>query len=245
MSMRGIQQWRTIAALLAAIACAACAAAQGQTPPEEERWGKDIQAFEKQDHAEAPPQNAILFVGSSTIRGWDLKKYFPDLDTINRGFGGSQISDSLFFANRIIIPYKPRIIVFYAGDNDIASGKSPEQVKDDFKDLVEAVHAGLPSTRFVFLSIKPSIARWSLAEKMRRANDLIREFADQNNKVDFVDMQPIMLGEDGKPKPEFLVEDGLHLSPAGYDAWSAALKPYLVESDDNPGSPAATVKKEK
>src|SRR5712691_4050334 len=120
------------------------------------RWEKTIAAFEQQDKDKPPPKNAVLFAGSSSIRLWDLPKYFPGMDVINRGFGGSEVADSVHFADRLIVKHKPRIVVLYAGDNDIAAGKTPERVLADFKAFVKAVHAGLPKTKIVYISIKPS-----------------------------------------------------------------------------------------
>lgn len=227
---------------------------------EESRWERSISAFEERDKESPPPKGAILFVGSSSIVGWDVEKHFPDLRVINRGFGGSQIADSLEFADRIIIPYEPKTIVFYAGDNDIAGGKSPEQVAADYKALVEKVRAALPHTRILFVSIKASTARWALADKMRKTNMLIKRYIVRSRgygfvtnrvpllsdiplvgslftrttvtvdqRLDYVDVFNPMLGEDGQPRPELLVEDGLHLTPEGYELWSEILRPYLEE----------------
>ena len=194
---------------------------------EESRWEKAIQQFEKADAEKAPPQGAVLFIGSSSIRMWDTEKYFPDIATINRGFGGSQIADSLQFAHRIAIPYRPKVIAFYAGDNDLAAGKTPEVVSADYQEFVKKVHAKLPDTRIVFVAIKPSISRWNLVDKVRSANGLIREFSDQNDLLAFVDIDTPMIGGDGKPKQELFIADGLHLSAEGYELWTKLLNPFL------------------
>ncbi len=123
------------------------------------RWESTIEKFEAQDKASPPPTGGALFIGSSSIRKWNLDKTFPDRkDTINRGFGGSQMADSAHYADRIAIPYKPRVIVVYAGDNDIAAGKSPQTVLADYQAFVKKIHAALPNTRIVYIAIKPSIA---------------------------------------------------------------------------------------
>ena len=129
------------------------------------RWEKDIAAFEKRDRDKAPPKNPIVFVGSSSIRLWDLSKSFPHLTAINRGFGGSHMADAAHFAPRIVLIYDPRLIVLYAGDNDIAAGKTPERVRDDFQAFVKTVHAKLPKVRIVFICIKPSLRRWASIDK--------------------------------------------------------------------------------
>lgn len=188
------------------------------------RWESAIAAFEASDKQSPPPKDGILFVGSSSIRLWDLKKHFPDLSVINRGFGGSQLEDSIHFAGRIVLPYEPRVIVLYAGDNDLAAGKSPEQVVEDFKRFAAVVHQKLPKTRIIYISIKPSNQRWKLIEKIRAANAGILEAAKADGRLSFVDVHPAMLGEDGLPRKELLVEDGLHLSPAGYEIWSKLVR---------------------
>jgi lysophospholipase L1-like esterase len=191
------------------------------------RWEKAIEAFERQDKEKPPPQHAILFAGSSSIRRWDLPKYFPDMDVINRGFGGSEIADSLHFAPRIILKHRPRIVVFYAGDNDIAAGKNPNRVFADFEAFVKAVHGELPKTRIAFVSIKPSILRWGLWDKMRKANSLIEAYCKQHDRLVYIDVAGPMLGDDGKPRPELFVTDGLHLNDKGYRLWASLIKPQL------------------
>jgi lysophospholipase L1-like esterase len=190
-------------------------------------WEKDIQAFEDKDRKSPPAKGQIVFVGSSSIRAWDTKKYFPNLVTIQRGFGGSQVADSTHFADRIVIPYAPRVVVLYSGDNDIASGKTPQRVLEDTQAFVAKIHAALPKTRIVYVAIKPSIARWKLIEKVRQANGLIEAFARTDPLVAFVDVDKPMIGPDGLPRKELFVQDGLHLSHEGYLLWSSLVLPHL------------------
>ncbi len=196
-------------------------------PKKASPWEKAIQAFEARDQKTPPPKGAILFAGSSSIVGWKLAQYFPDLQTINRGFGGSRIPDSTEFADRIIIPCAPKIIVFYAGDNDVAGNKTAERVCDDYKAFVKKIHDALPEAKIIFITIKPSIARWKLWDKMQAANKLIAEFVKSDKRLGYVDVGPPMLGEDGKPKAELFVKDGLHLSADGYELWTKLVLPHL------------------
>jgi len=191
------------------------------------RWESAIAAFEAQDRKEPPPKDAILFVGSSSIRMWKLPESFPDLPVMNRGFGGSQIADVVAYADRIVIPYRPKAIVFYSGDNDIASGKSPEEVAADFQTLVQKIRSALPETRLVAISTKPSLSRWKLVDKIRQANALMRAAAEKTPNVVFVDVQPPMLGPDGKPRAELFLRDGLHLNAEGYKLWASLVLPHL------------------
>ena len=193
---------------------AASAVAGAAEPPFE----KEINAFEEADRKMPPPQNAVLFVGSSTFRKWtQLQQDFPNETVINRGFGGSTMADSVRYARRIVIPYHPRKIVVYAGDNDLANKKTPEEVLGDFKAFVEIVRPELPKTQILYLSIKPSIARWKLIDEIRKTNALIFEYTRTDEHLGFIDIFPLLLGDDGKPRKELLDPvDGLHMSRAGY-----------------------------
>jgi lysophospholipase L1-like esterase len=201
--------------------------ARGDARTDPGRWEKEIAAFEQRDRDKPLPKNAVVFVGSSSIRLWDLSKSFPGIETINRGFGGSQLADSAHFAPRVVVKYEPRLVVLYAGDNDLAAGKTPEQVADDFRTFVRTVREGLPKVRIVFLSIKPSIQRWKLVDRGRRANDLIEAGCKQEEGLVYVDVGTPLLGEDGKPRRELFRDDGLHLNEKGYEVWASIVKPYL------------------
>lgn len=191
------------------------------------RWEKDITAFERQDKMKAPPKNPIVFVGSSSILFWDLSKSFPRLPAINRGFGGSQLADVVHFTPRIVLKYEPRLIVLYAGDNDLAAGKTPERVRDDFRAFVKLVHEKLPKMRIIFISIKPSLFRWSLIDKIRKANALVEAECKNDENLVYLDLVSPMLGDDGKPRRELFALDGLHLNAKGYALWAERLKPHL------------------
>jgi lysophospholipase L1-like esterase len=192
------------------------------------RWENDIRAFEAADKTNPPPQQAILFIGSSSIRLWKtLAQDFPEHEVINRGFGGSQIVDSVSFAGRIVLPYEPKMIVMYAGGNDINAGKSPEQVFADFKAFVQKVREKLPQTRIAYVSIAPNPARWGQVERVRAANTLIREYARGHERLEFIDVFSQMLGPDGQPRPEIFVEDKLHMNEKGYELWRGLIRPYL------------------
>jgi lysophospholipase L1-like esterase len=189
---------------------------------------KEIKAFEEADKKVPPAQNAVLFVGSSTIQKWKtLAEDFPNETVINRGFGGSQMADSVRYAKRIIIPYYPRKIVIYAGDNDLAAGKSPEQILADFKALVDEVRPELPQTEILYLSIKPSIARWKLVDKIKQANALILDYTKTDKQLGFIDIFPVVLSEDGKPRKELFMPDGLHMSRAGQKLCVPVIEPRI------------------
>jgi len=221
--------WITLAAasFLAAASAADDARAAVEAKMPVTRWEETIQKIEQRQAVERVPKGAMLFAGSSTIVGWDLGRFFPDMPTVNRGFGGSHIRDSVYYADRIIIPVAPETIVLYAGDNDIEHGLTPEDVAEDFQQFAKKIHGALPDTRILYLSIKPSLARWDKWPAMKRANELIEVYTRTDKRLEFVDTTGVSLGPDGKPDKELLQKDGLHLNKAGYKAWTAILAPRL------------------
>jgi lysophospholipase L1-like esterase len=198
--------------------------------PPASQWEDEIRAFERLDAKRPPPRGAVLFIGSSSVRLWKLNESFPELRTINRGFGGSQLADSTQFVDRIAIPYRPRWIVLYAGDNDLAAGKRPEQVLADFKQFVAKVQRALPETRIAYLAIKPSIKRWALVDRIRETNAAIEQFIDQDRRLKYVDVFRPMLDSDGQPRKELFREDGLHMNAEGYKVWASALRPAIEDA---------------
>lgn len=196
-------------------------------PRNHEQWSKEIARFEEKDRLKPPPTNAILFAGSSTMVYWNTAKSFPDLTTINRGFGGSHLSDSVYFAQRIIVKYQPSVVVVYAGDNDLADGVSPGQLRQDFLDLVKIIHKVLPKTRIIYLAIKPCPLRWKLFDTQKVANRMIEDICKKDERLQYIDTVKPMLDETGKPRKDLYRADGLHLSDKGYEMWTSILKPLI------------------
>ena len=194
------------------------------------RWEQRIAALEKKAEQNPPPKDCVVFVGSSSIVRWDLKKWFPDLPVINHGFGGSHLGDSVYYAERLVIPYRPATVVVYAGDNDLSGGKSPERVLSDYQKFVAKVQEKLPETKIIYIAIKPSIRRWALIDKVRKANALIAEAASKDSRLQYLDVDGPMLGEDGQPRKELFVQDGLHLSDEGYALWTKLLLAQLAQA---------------
>ncbi|MEZ6090571.1 MAG: GDSL-type esterase/lipase family protein [Pirellulaceae bacterium] len=193
----------------------------------EDRWEKEIQKFERQDQERPPVLGGDLFIGSSSVRLWDLSKSFPDRSTVNRGFGGSQIADSTKYVQRIVVPHRPSQIVMYAGDNDIAHGKDPDQVVADFQQFVNTVFGVLPETKIAFIAIKPSIKRWELWPQMKAANQGIEAICQSDPRLIFIDISQDMLEGDAKPSADLFAKDGLHLSDKGYALWNARVEATL------------------
>ena len=192
------------------------------------QWDAAIAAFEAHDQAHPPGSGAVLFIGSSSIRFWKtLATDFPEVKTINRGFGGSQIDDATYFADRIVAPYHPRAIVMYAGDNDVADGDSPAHVRDDFAAFVRKARSLDPGVPIAFIAIKPSVARKALLPQIREANTLVRQYAASEHGVSYLDIITPMLGADGQPQMKWFVGDGLHMNRKGYALWVRIVRPWL------------------
>jgi len=192
-------------------------------------WQSEIAGFSAVDKLAPPPTGAVLFVGSSSIRLWHtLASDFPELPTINRGFGGSEIADSVYFAEQLVGPYRPTAIVMYAGGNDLAAGKSPAQVRDDFGAFVSRARHWGGAVPFAYLSIKPNLSRRTQLQQIRKANALIRACADER-RVDFLDIHGLMLGADGEADPRWFDVDGLHLNAEGYALWTGVVRDWLTK----------------
>ena len=196
------------------------AAAQATADPAPTRFEAEIKAFHELDRSNTAPKGAVLFVGSSSIKRWPTAESFPQLTVINRGFGGSYISDVNYYFDQTVGKYAANVVVFYAGDNDLGSGKNADRVFADYQAFVDKVHAAKPDTEIFFIAIKPSLARWKLWQAMKTFNERVRAFSSTRPRLHFVDVAPPMLGPDGQPRPELYVEDGLHMTPVGYDIWN-------------------------
>jgi lysophospholipase L1-like esterase len=199
-------------------------AKEAETPP----FQNEIIAFEQADKADFPPKNAILFTGSSSIRYWtNLQESFPGKKVINRGFGGSGLWDLNYYAGRIIFPYTPKQVVIYSGENDIANGKTAEEVFDAFKLLVENIRQKLPRTKIAYVSMKPSPSRMATLPEVKKANTLIESYLKKTRAGAYINIFDPMLDSTQQPRPELFLEDRLHMTPKGYELWTSIIKPYL------------------
>ncbi|WP_460636906.1 SGNH/GDSL hydrolase family protein [Larkinella harenae] len=190
---------------------------------------KEIVAFEQEDQTTPPPKNSILFTGSSSIKLWaSLKSDFPNKVVLNRGFGGSKLPDVIHFADRAIIPYKPKQIIIYVGENDVASGNvTAQEVHDRFVTLFTKIRKSLPKTPIVFISLKPSPSRRKFLPITIEANRLIKEYLAKQSRAEYLDIYTPMLDANGQIKGELFRADSLHMNPKGYAIWTEKLKPLL------------------
>lgn len=193
-----------------------------------DHWKAEIDKLTAADATTPPPKHGVVFVGSSSIRLWStLATDFPGVATINRGFGGSELADSVFYFDRIVLPYEPRLVVLFAGTNDIWSGKSPEAVFADFEAFRKKLHAGLPHARLIYLALTLSPSRARVHEAMRATNRLIAAACAADSSCTFLDFNPALAGADGLPRTDLFRADQLHLNPDGYAIWARELKPHL------------------
>lgn len=196
--------------------------------PEQAKWEPAIAAFEAADKLNPPAPGSTLFIGSSSIEHWkSLAADFPEVSVINRGFGGSELGDSTYFADRIVAPYHPRAVVLYAGDNDLQDGHSPTQVRDDFAAFVREVRLVDPGVPIAFVAIKPSMARKVLLPEVSQANALIKTYTATQKRVTYLDVYTPMLGDDGQPQMKWFGDDGLHMNRTGYALWIGIIKPWV------------------
>jgi lysophospholipase L1-like esterase len=193
------------------------------------RWEKEIAAMEAADAQAPPAKGGVLFIGSSTIRLWKtLAEDFPDHKVVNRGFGGSEITDSTHFADRLIFPFEPKQIFLRAGGNDIHNGRLPREVAADFAEFVRLVHERLPQAEILYIGLSPAPARWGEVDKGRELNRLIREQALEMPRVGFVDADEFTVDEEGRARTELFVEDRLHFSAEGYKLLAEHVRPFLA-----------------
>jgi len=192
----------------------------------------EITNFKKQDASKPPEQHAILFVGSSSFTKWtDVSDYFPGYTIINRGFGGSTLVDVIRYTYDVIIPYHPKQVVIYCGENDFASSDTitPTTVFNRFKTLFSEIRTVYPKVPIAYISMKPSPSRWNLRDKFMTGNHLIEDYLKKQKNAQFISVWKPMLGSDGKPKKELFVEDNLHMNAQGYAIWQKIIQPTLVK----------------
>jgi lysophospholipase L1-like esterase len=201
--------------------------AQSVEDPDPLRFEEEINRFEEFDSKNSFPEDAILFVGSSSIRMWKTAEAFPEMPVINRGFGGSHFSDLMHYYDELVLPYAPSVVVLYEGDNDVASGKSNDQVFEDYLEFTDRLMSDFPDVRLVFVPIKPSGSRWDLWPQMKEANQRIKEHMSENDQFYYVDLASPILGSDGTPDDSLFLDDLLHLNEDGYAKWNTAIRPTL------------------
>jgi len=214
--------------------CAQSRPAAATQPRDFARWEKEVAAIEARDQANPPPKGGLLFVGSSTIVRWKtLAQDYPDQKIVNHGFGGNQIVDSTHFADRIIFPVEPKMILLRAGGNDIHAGKSAEQVFREFKEFVTTVRGKLPDATIVFISLSPAPARWNERDENKKLNTMIESYIKTQPNMKYVDTYDMTLTPDGQAREELFVADKLHFNEEGYKLLKERVRPALPPAEES------------
>lgn len=213
--------------------CVGCLPLFAGNYPSPDKWENEVRKFEAEDQAHPPPKGAILGIGSSSMRFWHgtIDRDLAHLTVLHRGFGGSNMNDVLTYMDRIVLPYQPRAILLYEGDNDIKQGVSAETFRDTFDAFRKAVHEKLPETRIYVIAIKPSPSRWSIWPEMNKGNELVKALCETDDRLHFFDIASPMMGEDGKPSPGYFIKDMLHMNETGYAVWTKVIAPVLLERE--------------
>ena len=208
-------------------------AALAEEYPDAQRWAYIVGGFQLQDEITGPIQEAIVATGSSSMRFWHdrIREDLGPLTVIPRGFGGSNMNDLLTWLDELVLAHDPRAVMIYEGDNDVAQGVPVETILDTFARALARIHAHDADTRIYLLSVKPSLAREALWPQMQRVNAGLRAFAVDDARITFIDVATPMLDDEGRPRPDLLVSDGLHMTQAGYDIWRNVVAPVLVAKE--------------
>ncbi len=202
-----------------------------QQPEREIRFGPAIEQFLEQDETNPPPQEAILFIGSSIFRQWaDLEEHMAPLPVFNRAFGGSRTWEVLHYMDRVVLPYKPRIIAYYCGSNDVNAGADSKEIYDNFRAFAERVANQLPATHIFFVSINRAPQKRDRWDVVDEANSLIREYADQNAKLGYIDVNPVLFDSAGNPRIELYRDDLLHFHPPAYVEFANVVRPVIEKA---------------
>ncbi len=195
-------------------------------------FAQEIREFKKQDSLQFPASNQILLIGSSSFTKWkDVQEYFPSYPILNRGFGGSQLPDQVRYVNDIVFPYKPKQIIIYCGENDMASHDSvtAQVVLRRFKELFTLIRSKLPNVPVAFISMKPSPSRQLIQPKVIEGNALIKAFLKKQKRASFIDVYKEMINDEGKPMADLFVDDNLHMNAKGYAIWKKVMEPHLMK----------------
>lgn len=201
------------------------------TPPADPaRFTDEVAALVARDAAQQAPQNGILFIGSSNIRKWPLNTAFPALPLINNGFGGSQATDCTFYFDKLVTPFHPKLVVFHAGGNDLAAGRTPAEVAGDVEEFIRKVHTELPDTKIIYVGLFPAPSRWELEDKFHETTRLITAALRSDRKVTFLNPEKPLLSAESTIRPELYEADRLHLNAQGYQIMTKLIAPYIKKA---------------
>lgn len=195
-------------------------------------WEADIAAFEAEARRRPPPADAVVFVGSSSIRLWDsLADDMAPIPVIQRGFGGAKLNDTVYYADRLVNAYQPAGVVVFAGSNDMTPGdtKPPQQLLESYQQFVARVRADKPDLPIYYIGITPSPRRWDIWPQAKAVNAAIEEYSLRTPGLFYIETGHALMNSQGKPDAENYMFDGLHLSDQGYRVWTSIIRPRLLQ----------------
>lgn len=211
--------------LLFALSCLLPIQILAQNP---ERFESEVIALNDKEFKIDPNKEVVVFTGSSSIRMWNtVQDYYPHINAINTGFGGSHFSDLFYYLDELIFRFEPKKVFIYEGDNDVAGEKSPMEILLNSAMVYGALSTRLPDAEFFFISPKPSISRWHLKDTYEETNSLLRDFCDVNENLTYIDVWNPMLNDSGEPMKNIFIEDNLHMNEKGYQIWGKVIGEYL------------------
>lgn len=220
---------KSVLSLILFISCLPLLLAQ-QAPQQKIRFGDQVEAYEKADKTNPPPDGGILFIGSSIFRRWEkLTEQMAPLPVFNRAIGGSQTHEILYYMDRLVFPYKPRMIAYYCGSNDINAKVTPRQIAGNFKEFVSRVHEKLPSTKIYFVSINRAPEKMDKWPDVDEANRLVKELCATDKKLRYIDVNPVLFDKAGEPRYELYLADKLHFKDPAYLEFTSVIKPILTK----------------
>ncbi len=220
-----------LSVLILALLLSALLGQAAQQPEREIRHGPAIEQFLEQDKTSPPPQEAILFIGSSIFRQWtDLEEQMAPLPVFNRAFGGSRTWEVLHYMDQVVLPYRPRIIAYYCGSNDVNAGAGASEIYDNFKAFTGRVAEELPETQVFFVSINRAPQKQDHWDVVDEANALIREYTDQKSELGYIDVNPVLFDSAGNPRTELYRDDLLHFHPPAYVEFARVVRPVIEKA---------------
>jgi lysophospholipase L1-like esterase len=229
--------WLSIGLLVSVLAHSAAAQAtatqQAARASDPLRFQKEMAEFDAEDKASMPPPGAIVITGSSSIRRWHptIKQDLAPLTVVPRGFGGSTMEDALYWIDRLTVPYKPRAVVIYEGDNDTGAGVPAERIVQQFESIVARIHKALPETRIYVMSVKPSVLRWKVWPEAVKTNQMLKALTAKDKLITYIDVGTPFLQPSGQVMTDIFVPDNLHLNEKGYKIWTEAVRAVLIPAE--------------
>jgi len=218
---------RSAALLAAAVSIPAALYAQSL------RFQGEIERMLAKDKTNPPPRDGILFIGSSIFRLWTgLSEQMAPLPVFNRAFGGSVTGDILEWTDRLVLPYKPRIIVYYCGSNDVSAGESAQAILGRTKQFLKIVGEKAPNTFVYYTAIQKAPEkrdRWDVVDAVNRE---MERYSHQARHLGYIDLNPVLFDGKGNLREILFLPDELQFrrESTGYAQFSKVVKPILTKA---------------